>query len=492
MLEYVHKTRPFKHQEFRFRFRDEPAWGIFWEQGTGKSKQTLDTAAYHYELGNIDAMLIVAPNGVHWNWVENQIPAHLPDRIPRHILYYQTSKSGTQWHQRAVKAFFKQDKKQLLILAISYNGFMTKKGKKLVWKFLKKYRCLYVLDEGHFIKSPGAKRTISIVASGRYAPYKRILTGTPIAQGAFDAFSQMKFLDEFFWRKYQLGSYNAFKNYFGVWRKAKDVLEESGYDPGFDQLLGYRYLEELKDIMASLSDRITKEDAGLDLPPELYSKRYYEMLPAQQKAYDELRDTYITELEDGAIIEGDLAIVRLLRLQQITCGYAQTDAKEPIRLVDPKGRNPRLQAALDDAEGMSHGAIFWCRFRHDVDQLMEGLHVRKLKAVRFDGRISDDECKESVKTFQAGKAQFFVANLAKGVTGLDLFMARTVNYYSSNFNLIDRLQSQARAHRIGQKYPVNVVDYMAKGTVDEHITKALRTKKLVASLITGDTLRDWI
>lgn len=486
-MTYQFHSKPFRHQLEAFQAsRELPSYAILWEQGTGKTKLAIDTACDLWERGEIDAVLVVAPNGVHRNWLTDELPAHVPTRVRGKIAceFWDTPRSKNVGFKAKMDRLLKH--KGFAWLLMSYDGFMTERGKRLVWKWLRHRRCLYILDEAHNIKSPGAKRTKSIVASGKYAPFRRILTGTPVAQGPFDIYSQLKFLDEDFWKGHGLDSYRVFKFHFGEWWTRAQAEEVLGYDPGYDQLIEYKNLEELNRILASVSSRVTKDEV-LDLPPKLYSKRYFDLTTKQRQLYEQLREDFIAELEDGAVVDGGLAIVRLLRLQQIICGYVQTEDEEPVRLLGNK--NPRLDLLGEVAEGLSHPAIIWARFTKDIDQIMDLLGER---AVRYDGRVSDDDAERAKQAFQSGDAQFFVGNPAKGKEGLTLVQARTVIYYSNSFKLIDRLQSEDRAHRIGQEHPVNYIDLIAPGTVDEHIVRALRSKFDIAAQITGDELREWL
>lgn len=492
-MEYEFHTKPFNHQLETFNeSRDAEAYAILWEQGTGKTKLAIDTACYLWEKGEIDAVLVVAPNGVHRNWLTDEMPAHVPLRIRNAIgqqgrAFWDNPKSKTKWHQRQMEQLLKH--KGFAWLMISYDSFMTKAGKLFVWKFLRQRRCLYMLDEAHNVKTPNAKRTKSIVASGKYAAYRRILTGTPIATGPFDIYSQIRFLDEKFWIKKRLSPYQVYKFHFGEYFTRSECQEINGYDPGYDKLLRYRNLDELKGYLEGFSSRVLKEDV-LDLPPKLYSKRYYSLTPEQKKLYDQLKEDFIAEVEDGKIIDGNLAIVRLLRFQQIICGYVYTEDEngeaQPVHLLK---ENPRLDLLKETVEGLSHPAIIWARFSKDIDQIMEHLGDR---AVRYDGQVSDDEAAEAKRRFQAGEVQFFVGNPQKGKEGLTLVQARTMIYYSNSFKLIDRLQSEDRAHRIGQEHPVDYIDLVAPKTIDEQIVKNLRNKLEIAGRITGDDLKEWI
>lgn len=492
-MTYQPKSTPFQHQQEVFELsKDLPSYGILWEQGCGKTKPTIDNAAYLYEKGEIDCVVVCAPSGVHLNWLTDEIPAHLPDRVAEQSRYH-------VWNTaKANNVGVKRDREALVLhrglawLFVSYDGLVTKTGKDYLWKLLRRRRVFYVLDEAHYIKTPSAQRTKSIVASGRYAKYKRILTGTPVANGPFDLYSQIKFLKEDFWVAKGLDTFRVYKFHFGSWFTRAEAQEALGYDPGYDKLIEYKNLDELAEILKSVSSRVTKDDV-LDLPPKLYSTRYFELTGQQADLYCKLRDEYEAELEDGARVDGALAIVRLLRLQQIISGYAVTDDEdEPTRLLG--NRNPLMEEVEDVCDSLSHPALIWCRFTKDIDQVMDRLGS---KAVRYDGTLSEDEAARSKLAFQSGDAQFFVGNPQKGATGLTLVQARTVLYPTNSFKLVERLQSEDRAHRIGQEHPVDYVDFEARlpgggKTVSRHIIKALVNKFDIANKITGDRLREWI
>ena len=185
----------------------------------------------------------------------------------------------------------------------------------------------------------------------------------------------------------------------------------------------------------------------------------------------------------------------MLRVQEILCGYVRPESGDDPVMIGKK--NPRLEAALDYLEALGHPAIIWSRFSPDVQMLVEGLNARGLTVGRYDGKISDDECEETKQGFQRGDIQFFVGNQQKGAEGLTLTQARTMMYYCNSFNFIHRLQSEDRAHRIGQEHPVNYVDVVGvmpdqKLSMDGHVVASLRDKYDIATKITGDRLKDWI
>lgn len=484
---YPHAVNPFNHQlEHLKNHMREKSWGLLWEQGTAKTKPIIDTAAILYENGEINGLLVVAPPGVERNWNTDEIPKHMPAELALdvRVQVFSTARKATQAHKRAMNSLFTHD--GLSVLLISYNGIMTTEGQELVWKFLKQRKCLYVLDEAHNIKSPNTKRTKRVIASGKYAKYRRILTGTPVAIGPFDVYSQIKFLDEFFWKNHGIHGTVEFRNFFGRWFTAAECQTLHGYNPGYDKLVEYQNLDKLTQWLNEISDRVLKDDV-LDLPPKLYSKRYFEMSREMKAAYEQLQEELMLEIGDH-LITAELPIVKMLRLQQITCNYVPVGEEEPVHMFSEK--NPRLNAMEQIRDETFHPGIIWARFSHDIDQIMDLLGK---SAVRYDGRVDPDQSEKNKLAFQKGDVQWFVGNAQKGGSGLTLTQAKTMVYYSNSFRLLDRLQSEDRAHRGGMdEHPVNYIDIMSDSAIDEHIVTNLRTKKDVAAEILGDALKEWI
>lgn len=478
---YQHKSSPFRHQADSFEStRELPRWALFWEQGCGKTKPTIDTAAYLFEKGAITALLVIAPNGVHRNWVSDEIPAHMPDRIRRMTHCYHSSKAGSKKHKQAVNCLLTAVD-CLPVLAMTYDAVMTKEGERVIRTFLEHYRCMFVLDEATRIKSPNAKRTKRILALAKYANFRRVLTGTPIANGPFDAYTLMKFLDLGFWKPYQLDSFYAFKHHFGVWQVGQSQERE------YEYVVAYRNLEQLRDILAKHSSRLVKADV-LDLPPKLYTKRYFELNKEQLRVYRDLEQEFMTFIKDDLVLT-PLAITRLLRLQQITSGYLPGSDDKLHPLGD---ENPRIKLLEDVIEDVTGKTITWAKFKLDIGKIMELYRSLGRKPVRYDGETGPDERAAAIEAFQRGDATDFVANPAAAGEGLTLHAANTVIYYNTGYKLTDRLQSEDRAHRIGQKNPVNYIDLVAQETIDEGIVDALVGKQEVAAKILGDRIKEWI
>jgi len=508
--EFEFKTEPFKHQAEEFEASgNEYIRGVLWEQGTGKSKLTLDTAANLYCKGEIDAVLVIAPNGVHGNWIFDEIPAHVHETIAVASVEWESKKVKTKKYQRKLEALLAH--KGMAFLAMNYETFARKAaGREFADRFVAERKVLFICDESQRIKTASAKRTRAICRIGRKfprgkpyienIPYRRILSGTPVTNAPLDIYAQLKFLDWDLWSNEGFGSYESFKTHFGIYEKMVKTLDgqykkqnectpqEIRQATGrFERVVAYRNLSQMQMIVEKYCSRVLKEDV-LDLPAKIYTKRYFDMGPKQRKLYETIRDDFMAFMEDGSLVTAPMIITRLLRLQQITSGYMPGDDCETMHFLPD---NPRMSALLDTLEDVNGKAIIWARFRQDINQIMAELGEH---AVRYDGSVSYDQRMENRRRFQDpnDSARFFVANPAAGATGLTLTEASTVIYYSNSFKLEDRLQSEDRAHRIGQKDNVRYIDLIASGTVDARIVDSLRKKLDVASQVTGDRLKEWL
>lgn len=508
---------PFAHQreEFERHLRD-PARAWFWEQGIGKTKQALDEAWALWCDGEIDGLMVLAPEDLPENWLLEELPEHTPEELRGAMLalFWQPRKARTKWQQAAEQDLLKW--RGLSVLLMNYSGFKTERGKKLAWKFLKKRRVLYVLDEASEIKSPGAKRTISVVASGKHAAYRRILEGTPVAEGPFDAYSPIRFLDENYWKRLGFATFEAYRCYFGEYGEIRKNRAGQEYSP----LLGYRRLEELGQMLEPIASRIQSADV-LDLPEQLYAWEPFQLSDEWQRVYDELKsrsfallseggeadaqadlESYIQALQDGfeeeeeepeeqETVTADLPIVLLLRLQQVCSGYVMTDGGELRRLPGP---NPRLDALSRAISRPNHGkTIVWAPFRQQIEDCVGRLEEMGRRPVRYDGTVPKRQRREIREEFKRGTdVTEIVANpscLGRGHT----FTVATRNvFYANSYRLRLRLQSEKRIHRSGQEHPCLNIDIAAPGTTDQKAVKALRKKFDVSREITGDTLREWL
>lgn len=253
-------------------------------------------------------------------------------------------------------------------------------------------------------------------------------------------------------------------------------------------IVGYRNLEELSEKLDKFSFRVTKEQA-LDLPDKIYTTRGVSLTDEQLEYYVSLKNVAVALLEGGDLVSAPAVMTQLLRLQQVLCGHVMTDDGE---LVEIPSR--RIDALLDTIEEMQGKIIIWSRFRYDIKKIAKVLKDKfgEGSAVTFFGDTTDNERQNAIESFERGEARFFVANPQTAGRGLTLNAATNVIYYSNDFNLETRMQSEDRCHRIGQHSKVLYVDLVCRGTVDVHIVKTLQGKIKISAATLGEKVKEWL
>jgi len=476
-MNYKFKTKPYKHQLTALeKSWNRETYAYFMEMGTGKTKVLIDNMSMLYDKGKIDGALIIAPKGVVKTWYEQEIPTHLPNHIENVTVLWQSNINKTQ--QEKLETLFEIET-ALHILVINVEALSTDKGVKFAEKFLRSHKTLMAIDESTTIKTPTAKRTKNIIDLGTTAKYRRIMTGSPVTKNPLDLYTQCYFLDPYL---LDFASYYAFRNRYAV-MKTMHVRGRS-----IQIVHKFQNLSELSDIVKKFSYRVLKEDC-LDLPPKNWIKRHITLSKEQQKVYDQMKKTALATL-NGKVTSTMTVITQLMRLQQITCGHFVADDGSTQEIKN--NRITELMDVLDEIEGK---AIIWGHWQKDIQNIVN--EIKKVhgssSVVSYYGLTPQDERQDNIRKFQSDpRCRFLVGTPSTGGYGITLTAANTVIYYSNGYDLEKRLQSEDRAHRIGQKKNVTYIDIIAEKTVDEKIQESLRKKINIASEVMGEELRAWI
>ena len=477
-MNYKFKTKPYAHQLTALeKSWDKTEYGYFMEMGTGKSKVLVDNMAMLYDKGRINGAVIVAPKGVYRNWFSQEIPNHLPSHIqPKMVLWTAlTSKTKDKEYQTLFETGH-----DLHILIINVEALSTKKGLDFAAKFMRCHKTLLAIDESTTIKNPSAKRTKSILSLGKEATYRRILTGSPVTKSPLDLYTQCGFLNS-----YLLGydSFYAFRNRYAN-------MIDRNFGGRRVQLIGsYKRLDELADKLKGFSYRVLKDDC-LDLPDKVYIRREVDLTEEQSKAYSTMKSAALALLK-GKMATAPHVLTQMMRLHQITCGHLRNDDGTITEI-----KNNRLKELVNLLEEVEGKVIIWANYVYDIENIVKVIsdEFGEDSIVQYYGAIPAEQRQENIKKFQDpdSKARFFIGNPQTGGYGITLTCANTVVYYSNGYDLEKRLQSEDRAHRIGQTKSVTYVDFIAPKTVDEKIVKALRKKMNIANEIMDEDWREWI
>ena len=476
-MNYKFKTKPYKHQLTALeKSWNRETFAYFMEMGTGKTKVLIDNMSMLYDKGKIDGALIIAPKGVVKTWYEQELPTHLPKHIENVTVLWQPNITKTQ--QEKLESLFEIET-ALHILVMNVEALSTEKGVKFASKFLNSHKVLMAIDESTTIKTPTAKRTKNIIGLGKLSKYRRIMTGSPVTKNPLDLYTQCEFLDPYL---LDFASYYAFRNRYAemttmnVRGRSIQVVKE------------FRHLDELADSLKSFSYRVLKKDC-LDLPPKNWTKRYISLTKEQEKIYEQMKKHALAML-NGKVTTTVTVLTQLMRLQQITCGHFVADDGTTQEVKN--NRITELMDVLNETEGK---AIIWGHWQRDIQNIVNEIEKAHGpgSVVSYYGLTPQDERQDNIRKFQSDpKCRFLVGTPSTGGYGITLTAANTIIYYSNGYDLEKRLQSEDRAHRIGQKKNVTYVDIIAEKTVDEKIVKSLRNKINIASEVLGEELKDWI
>jgi len=476
-MNYKFKTKPYAHQLTAL----EKSWNkenfaYFMEMGTGKTKVLIDNVAMLYDKGKIDGALIIAPKGVVKTWYEQELPTHLADHIENVSVLWQAN--ITKGQQEKLDSLFEIDS-ALHILVMNVEALSTEKGVKFASKFINSHKTLMAIDESTTIKTPTARRTKNIIKMGVNAKYKRIMTGSPITKNPLDLYTQCEFLDPWL---LDFASYYAFRNRYAE-MKTMHLRGRS-----IQVVAGFQNLGELSDKVKDFSYRVLKEDC-LDLPPKNFVKRHITLTADQKRIYEQMKKHAIAML-NKKVTTTVTVLTQLMRLHQITCGYVTAD-DGTIQEVESNRLN-ELMSVLEETEGK---VIIWANYQFSVSDIIK--KITKVYGpdsyVHYYGLTPQEDRQDFIRKFQNDpKCRFIIGTPQTGGYGITLTQANTVVYYSNGYDLEKRLQSEDRAHRIGQKKNVTYIDIIAEDTIDEKIVEALRSKIDIASQVMGEELKDWI
>ena len=472
MQKYEYKTQPYEHQRKALNNGGLlKNYAYFMEMGTGKTKVAIDNVAYLWQNKEIKECVVIAPNSVYTNWVQ-EIVNHCP--LPTNIWCWKISKD---------KELIKSDKEnKLSFILMNVEALSHKSGQKWLQNRinLKGKSMMMIIDESTTIKNPTALRTKAICKLGTAVKYRRILTGSPITKSPLDLYTQCAFLS-----KALLGfeSFYTFRARYAVMHQIQ---------MGGNQILVPKYytnLDELEWKLKSFSYRV-KKDECLDLPPKLYQQRQVNLSTEQATVYTRLKKRARALIEDKTVSFNN-KLTEILRLHQVCQGFLKTD-EGTIHEFKNNPKLKELMAVLEESDGK---VIIWANYVYNIKQIKSALEERygKDSVVSIFGEVDVEGRKDAVNNFQLNdRCRFLVGNPATGGYGLTLTAARYVVYFSNSYNLEVRWQSEDRAHRIGQKDKVTYIDLMVPESLDVMIMSALDRKIRLSAETLGEEAKRFL
>jgi SNF2 family DNA or RNA helicase len=479
---------PFKHQKDAVASchnTDMHNYAYLMEMGTGKTLTALIDLLLLNNKDIVECAVVLAPKSVYRNWMK-EINTFISSDYDYKVNTWDPSMIDpyTKENLSTEKFFVAGRESKLHVFLMNIESLSTPKGMNYLSAFLSRKdlsRTMMIVDESTTIKTPTAKRTKNLIKITKDIAYKRILTGTPVTKSPLDIYTQFAFLDT---KILGQSNYYAFRA-----RYAKIINRPTSGGRHFPLITGYQRLEELEEKIYTHAFRVKKEECT-DLPDKVYQKRFVTMSEKQLVAYESLRRNAMFIFNDNTTTSVN-RLSQIVKLHQVCCGFTINDDGE-IHDV-PNKRYDELLNVLEESDGK---VIIWANYRHNIQTITQKLKDKygDTSTAAFYGDTDNQVRMDLVENFQnkGHDLTYLVANPKTGGYGITLTASHTVVYFSNNYDLEIRLQSEDRAHRIGQKNKVTYVDFVCKGTVDEKILTALKNKVDIASQVMGDELKSWI
>ena len=457
------------------------AFALLMAMRTGKTKVLLDDWGEMVEANEVQDLFVSAPGGVYRTW-EGEARKHLPEEMQERTLIHTWTSGGGVGYRRSLEKFLRtQDPKRPRIFLVNIEALSSVEAARAAClEFLSQRRKVGGIDESTIIKNDRAERTKFVVQ--KLAPlmdYRRILSGLPTPRSPLDIFSQFEFLD---WRILGFRSFYAFRAHYAI-------LKNMDFGGRIVKVVvDYRNVEELQELIAPHSFRVTLDQVRAATPP-VYSIREVNITAEQKKAYREIKEFATTQLASGEHVTASAVITQILRLHQVLCGYVVDEEGRTHEI--PERRTTALLDILNDYDGK---AIIWCSYDYNVKGVSEALtkEFGEGSTARFWGGNRDTREEEERHFKEDDGCRFMVATAAAGGRGRTWSMADLTVYFSNTHDLEHRSQSEERTEAVDKLTGATRIDLIAPGTVDEKIIQALRNKINMAASITGDSWREWL
>lgn len=484
------RREPYIHQLREFELSAElPARALLWQMRTGKSKIVIDTACHNARDNGLDTVLLVAPNGVHANWAQRELPEHHWTTVPHTVLTWDTEVAGRvvertkAEEQERHERFWAEAKRALAFDGLAWFLFASETvirddARSLVRRIMRRRgRVMLILDESDDYGKPGSIKSKMMHAVSRRCHMRRILTGTPTEDSPLRAYSQFEMLE-----KGALGftRYADFKREFAVYE-----TRETRGGRSYPALVDYVNLGLLKERMARLSSVVLRSDCQ-DLPDIVPVTRLVQATREQLRVHWDLVNGFLTEIGDEELSVGENT-AKLIKLQQVMSGYLVDEYGDRHVL---EGGNPRLDALVEEVLMTGGRNVVWCAFRPDMDAVTDALRGMGREVITYHGRTPEAEKARARVEFAPGGsgADDLVGHPASGGRGLNLSGADKIIFYSHVLSAKLRQQAIERATEMhGQN--VTAVDLVVPGT-DEYVLELTREKTERADDVSRHGLRE--
>ena len=328
-----------------------------------------------------------------------------------------------------------------------------------------------IADEMHRSKEPKSKQTRALWAATGDADIRYALTGTPIANNVLDMWAILHWISPEEWpskTRWIDRTIDTMLNAFGGMmvlgvKPAMEAEFHAAINPRMRRMLKARVLPWLPEMM--------------------FERRDVEMSPKQKKAYDQMRDLMIAELENGDAVVAPSPLTQTIRLLQFASSFAELQVDETTGETKTVliGPSAKIDALMNDIESGDFGddSVAVCAVSRQLIELLSAeLTKAKIPHGLITGAQDEDERQKAVDDFQSGRTKWVLFTAAAGGVGITLTAGRRLVMLQRPWSLVEHKQAIDRIHRIGSEIhdSVIIMDYVTEGTIEERVLQVLETK----------------
>lgn len=470
------KTEPYTHQlEGVLYGLQAGSFLLGDDQGLGKTKQIIDLAvALKLKEGMKHCLIICGVNGNKYNW-EQEVATHSDESswilgtryTKRHPVkkIEGTSQDKLDDLMNLPDAFF-------IITNIETLRGLSHKNVKASGKGKRRKTCypiaeqiqklcesgeigMIAFDEAHKAKNPTSQQGQALLSI--QPKYAIPMSGTFLMNNPMDLYLPLK------WAGYEDHSYYTYQQYY---------CRFGGF--GGVELLGYKNLDKIQEVMQSASLRRTKSEV-LDLPPKVHVVEYVDMYKEQAKVYNEVKDLILQEVDKIRLSPNPLT--QLIRLRQVT-GYPGIVSSK----ITKSAKLDRMCELVENFTSRDEKVIIFSQWEQITFEIQSRL--KAYKPAYITGATKSENRQAEMDSFQTDpNCKVIIGTIGAMGTGFTLNAASNVIFVDEPWNRALKDQAEDRAHRIGTTGPVTVTTLICKDTIDERIYDLVQKKGRLSDAI---------
>lgn len=477
--------------------------------GAGKTRQALSVLRYLYEQGqNPFPALVVAPNSTLISWGReaeevwpglkvNIIKGSMAKRrklIEEKAHIYVINWEGIRAHSRLAPYGSIALKK-----CEACGGADPDVKESACQAHLREFNKVdfntVIADEVHRAADPTSQQTRALKAATGDAKFRFGLSGTPIGSHPGDLWSPLNWMlpEAYPSRTKYVDRFLDVS--FNAWGQPSVIGVKAHMKPEFFAGLDPHLRHMPKEIVLPF------------LPPVIRERRDVEMSPKQRKAYNQMRDQMVAELDNHELLITTSPLTKMTRMLQFSSSYAEVElvdvidketgekkTQQNVKLSDP---SCKLDAFIDDMNDFGEeSVIVFAVSRQLIEMLSARLDKLKVPHGLITGAQTVEERQEHMDAFQRGDIKYILCTIAAGGTGITLTKGSIMAFLQRSWSMIENTQAEGRGHRIGSQIHdfIRIIDYVSIDSAEEAVHEANEHKsnQLEGILRSKDLMKKWL